>query len=77
MVLATTLETALEAMAFGAGGLVHVWRDEIVAEADARCSVEADILVFPTRSVMASPDGSPREPDAPDWFVDVCPGFRR
>ena len=50
----STLETALEAMAFGADGLVHVWRDEVVSEADARRFAEADIFVVPTPSVMAS-----------------------
>ena len=52
----STLETALEAMAFGADGLVHVWRDEVVSEADARRFAEADIFVVPTLSVMVSAD---------------------
>ncbi|MXW11222.1 MAG: amidohydrolase family protein, partial [Gammaproteobacteria bacterium] len=52
----STLETALEAMAFGADGLVHVWRDEVVSEEDARRFAEADIFVVPTLSVMASAD---------------------
>ena len=54
----STLETALEAMAFGADGLVHVWRDEVVSEADARRFAEADIFVVPTLSVMVSADDS-------------------
>ena len=54
----STLETALEAMAFGADGLVHVWRDEVVSEADARRFAEADIFVVPTLSVMVSPEDS-------------------
>ena len=52
----STLETALEAMAFGADGLVHVWRDEVVSEVDARRFAEADIFVVPTLSVMVSGD---------------------
>jgi len=52
----STLETALEAMAFGADGLVHVWRDEVVSEEDARRFAEADIFVVPTLSVMVSAD---------------------
>ena len=43
----STLERALEAMAFGADGLVHVWRDEVVSEVDARRFAEADIFVVP------------------------------
>ena len=54
----STLETALEAMAFGADGLVHVWRDEVVSEADARRFAEADVFVVPTLSVMVSPEDS-------------------
>lgn len=52
----STLETALEAMAFGAEGLVHVWRDEVVSEEDARRFADADIFVVPTLSVMVSAD---------------------
>ena len=52
----STLETALEAMAFGADGLVHVWRDEVVSDADARRFADADIFVVPTLSVMVSGD---------------------
>ena len=54
----STLETALEAMAFGADGLVHVWRDEVVSEADARRFAEVDIFVVPTLSVMVSAEDS-------------------
>ena len=45
-------------MAFGADGLVHVWRDEVVSEADARRFAEADIFVVPTLSVMVSAEDS-------------------
>ena len=54
----STLERALEAMAFGADGLVHVWRDEVVSEVDARRFAEADIFVVPTLSVIVSADDS-------------------
>ncbi len=50
----STLERALDAMAAGADGLVHVWHDEVISEADARRFAEADIFVVPTLSVMAS-----------------------
>ena len=48
------LDRALEAVSFGADGLVHVWHDEVISEADARRFAEADIFVVPTLSVMAS-----------------------
>ena len=54
----STIEAALEAMAFGANGLVHVWRDEVVSEADARRFAEADIFVVPTLSVMVPAEDS-------------------
>lgn len=57
----STLETALEAMAFGADGLVHVWRDEVVSEEDARRFAEADIFVVPTLSVMVPADSAVAE----------------
>ena len=57
----STLETALEAMAFGADGLVHVWGDEVVSETDARRFAEADIFVVPTLSVMVSGDSAVAE----------------
>ena len=54
MVHVSTLERALEAMGAGADGLMHVWHDEVISEADARRFAEADIFVVPTLSVMAS-----------------------
>ena len=50
----STLETALQATAFGADGLVHVWHDEVVSAEDARRLAEAGIFVVPTLSVMVS-----------------------
>ncbi len=46
------------AHAEGLATVVHVWRDEIVSEADARRFAEADIFVVPTLSVMVSADDS-------------------
>ena len=37
---------------------MHVWRDEVISEADARRFAEADIFVVPTLSVMVSADDS-------------------
>ena len=54
----STLERAIEVMSFGADGLVHVWRDEVVSEADARRFAEADIFVVPTLLVMVSAEDS-------------------
>ena len=54
----STLERALEATAIGADGLVHVWRDEVVSEADVRRFAEAEVFVVPTLSVMVSADDS-------------------
>ncbi len=50
----STLETALQATAFGADGLVHVWNDEVVSAQDARRFAEAGIFVVPTLSIMVS-----------------------
>ena len=54
----STLERAFEALAFGADGLVHVWRDEVVSETDARRFAAADIFVVPMLSVMLPPEDS-------------------
>ena len=54
----STLERALEASAFGADGLVHVWGDEVVSEEDALRFAVADIFVVPTLSVIVSPEDS-------------------
>ena len=37
---------------------MHVWRDEVISEADARRFAEADIFVVPTLSVMVSAEDS-------------------
>ena len=50
----STLARALEAVALGADGLVHVWFDKVVPESDVRRFAEADIFVVPTLSVMMS-----------------------
>ena len=50
----STLETALQATAFGADGLVHVWNNEVVSAEDAQRFAEAGIFVVPTLSIMVS-----------------------
>ena len=59
----STLAHALEAVELGADGLVHVWGDEIVAEAQASRIAEAGVFVVPTLSVVTamSGDGLDRE----------------
>ena len=50
----STLERALEAVSLGTDGLVHVWHDEVISEADARRVAEAEVFVVPTLSVIVS-----------------------
>lgn len=58
VVHASTLAHALEAMAIGVDGLVHVWHDEVITSADARRLAEADIFVVPTLSGIVSSEDS-------------------
>ena len=53
----STLEHALEAVALGADGLVHVWGDALIAEAQAARIADAGVFVVPTLSVTASIGG--------------------
>ena len=53
----STLEHALQAVALGADGLVHVWRDSLIDEVRAARFAEAGTFVVPTLSVTASMDG--------------------
>lgn len=53
----STLEHALEAVSLGADGLVHVWRDALVDEAQAARIADAGVFVVPTLSVTASIGG--------------------
>ena len=58
VVHASTLTHALEAMAIGVDGLVHVWRDEVITSVDAQRLAEADIFVVPTLSGIVSSEDS-------------------
>lgn len=57
----STLEHALEAVALGADGLVHVWRDALIDEAQAARIADAGVFVVPTLSVTASMGGDALE----------------
>ena len=50
----STLEHALEAVELGADGLVHVWSDALIDEAQAARIADAGVFVVPTLSVTAS-----------------------
>ena len=50
----STLQHALDAVALGADGLVHVWGDEIVDPAQAARMGDAGVFVVPTLSVSVS-----------------------
>ena len=49
----SALQPALDAVALGADGLVHVWIDAVISEDDARRFAEAGVFVVPTLSVIA------------------------
>ena len=53
----STLEHALEAVELGADGLVHVWSDALIDEAQAARIAAAGVFVVPTLSVTASMRG--------------------
>ena len=48
----TGIERALDAVALGADGLVHVWIDGVISEEDALRFAEAGVFVVPTLSVI-------------------------
>ena len=50
----STLDHALEAAAFGADGLVHVWADELVDDVQAARIAEAGVFVVPTLTVITA-----------------------
>ena len=50
----STREHALEAVELGADGLVHVWGDALIDEAQAARIADAGVFVVPTLSVTAS-----------------------
>ena len=57
----STLEHALDAVALGADGLVHVWGDARIDEAQAVRIADADVFVVPTLSVRVSMGGDAME----------------
>ena len=58
VVHASRLERGLDAMALGADGLVHIWADAVISEADATRMSESGMFVIPTLSVISSAAGS-------------------
>ena len=61
----STLEHALEAVALGADGLAHVWRDALIDEAQAARIADAGVFVVPTLSVAASIGGDTLDGELP------------
>ena len=57
------LAHALEVVDLGADGLVHVWRDEVVDEAQAERIAEAGVFVVPTLSVVTAMSGDGIDPE--------------
>ncbi len=57
----STLEHALEAVELGADGLVHVWSDALIDEAQAARIAAAGVFVVPTLSVTTSIRGDSLE----------------
>lgn len=59
----STLEHGLAALEMGIDGLVHVWGDEVISEADAARFAEAGVFVIPTLSVRVAAAGESMGPD--------------
>ena len=59
----TKLAHALEAIDRGADGLVHVWGDAVVDEAQAARIAEAGVFVVPTLSVVTAMSGDGIDPE--------------
>lgn len=59
----SSLEHGLAALAMGADGLVHVWGDEVISEADAARFAEAGVFVIPTLSVRVAAAGESMGPE--------------
>ena len=57
------LAHALEAVDLGADGLVHVWGDAVVDEAQAARLAEAGVFVVPTLSVVTAMSGDGIDPE--------------
>ena len=58
----STLEHSLAALDMGIDGLVHVWGDEVISEADAARFAEAGVFVIPTLSVRLAAAGDSMGP---------------
>ena len=58
----STLDHALAALEMGVDGLVHVWGDEVISEADAARFAEAGVFVIPTLSVRLAAAGESMGP---------------
>ena len=59
----STLEHGLAALEMGIDGLVHVWGDEVISEADAARFAEAGVFVIPTLSVRVAAAGESMGPE--------------
>ena len=59
----STLEHSLAALDMGIDGLVHVWGDEVISEADAARFAEAGVFVIPTLSVRIAAAGDSMGPE--------------
>ena len=59
----STLEHGLAALDMGIDGLVHVWGDEVISEADAARFAEAGVFVIPTLSVRVAAAGESMGPE--------------
>ncbi len=71
----STLEHALEAVALGADGLVHVWRDALIDDAQAVRIADAGVFVVPTLSVTASMGGDSTGPELLETAGDTPLSF--
>ena len=71
----SALEHALEAVSLGADGLVHVWRDALIDEAQAARFADAGVFVVPTLSVTASMAGEAMEPEMLEAAGDTPVSF--
>ena len=59
----SSLEHGLAALEMGVDGLVHVWGDEVISEADAARFAEAGVFVIPTLSVRLAAAGESMGPE--------------
>ena len=71
----STLEHALEAVELGADGLVHVWSDALIDEAQAARIADAGVFVVPTLSVTTSIRGDSLEAELLETAGDTPLSF--